>query len=489
FILRPQLSPPPDAALHEGLLSRYDGDSRSWQENYFVLLGDFTLQWFESEEALRTGCEPGGSTALSGYRLLPSPSEYSESLADLCRGLADGSPFADPPGEFLFFLYHPFRRHFCFCATSAGSRRIWMAALGDGVRYRSTELQRRDSLEAEAFLQAVRFYRQERGRYGAEDLFLGPEPEILGNVLMEDLVPVLRARVLPSIRGAERRRRQLWLQFLQEVYTLVLSEISSELESFRKEKEKLRLELEKKIRPDLDQMLTLKDHIAGKLQAVVRIPAESWCSRAVEPHLDRAMEELALPVTSGLEAVRSLVARRVDEVIALVRSSPVAVLRKELATLGETFWRPDIMYPCYEEADAYRDSLRELGERFGFRGTTSLILDAQNLMQRVGGDARGRGRGGMRRRRTLGLSLLDFFFNYFFFGEFYPFSLNFFNFFFPPFSPQFFFPPIPPARRGQELPRYESLVFADFGDIINLENVYEETVLAALLRAVGKGEG
>ena len=49
-----------------------------------------------------------------------------------------GSPFADPPGEFLFFLYHPFRRHFCFCAGSEGSRRIWRAALRDGIRYRST---------------------------------------------------------------------------------------------------------------------------------------------------------------------------------------------------------------------------------------------------------------------------------------------------------------------------------------------------------------
>lgn len=42
----------------------------------------------------------------------------------------------------------------------------------------SLELQRRDSLEAEAFLEAVRFYRQERGRYGAGDLLLGLEPEV-----------------------------------------------------------------------------------------------------------------------------------------------------------------------------------------------------------------------------------------------------------------------------------------------------------------------
>ena len=74
------------------------------------------------------------------------------------------------------------------------------------------------------------------------------------------LLPLLYSFSLWSARSVSGT------QFLQEVYTLVLSEISSEFQGFQKEKEKLHLELEKKIRPDLDQMLTLKDQIAGKLQ-------------------------------------------------------------------------------------------------------------------------------------------------------------------------------------------------------------------------------
>lgn len=66
------------------------------------------------------------------------------------------------------------------------------------------------------------------------------------------------------------------------------------------------------------------------LAAVVQSPAESCCSRGVEPHLHGAMEELARPVSAGVEAVRSLFARRVDEMIGLLRSSPVAVLQREV---------------------------------------------------------------------------------------------------------------------------------------------------------------
>ncbi|KAK1207109.1 NIBA3 protein, partial [Pygoscelis papua] len=485
----PQLRGPPDAALHDGLLSQYDGDSCSWQENYFVLLGDFTLQWFESKEALRKGCEPRGSTALSGYLLLSLPSEYAASLVGLCQGLAGGSPFADPPGEFLFFLYHPFRRHFCFCADSAGSRRIWRAALRDGIRYRSTELQRRDSPEAEAFLEAVRFYRQERGRYGAGDLLLGPEPE--GCFQNACLSPLLYSFSLCFTRSLSAA------QFLQEVYALILSEISSEFEGFREEREKLQLELEKRIRPDLDQMLTLKDQIASKLQAVVQSPAESCCGWGVEPHLERLVEDLTRPVGSGVEAVRSLFAQRVDEMIGLVRSSPVAVLQEELLTLGRASWQPEVMHPCYEEADLYRESLRGLDERFGFRGVTSLVLGAQNLMQQLMQNAThtfrqlsqqhlGPAAGRRQLARALGKvkervlkkfdhdssSVRKRFAQEWLVRIFLPFLLKHLE-----------------SGCKLELPRYESFVFADFSGIVNPENIYEETVLAVLLRAVGKGEG
>ncbi|XP_074710783.1 protein Niban 3 isoform X4 [Strix uralensis] len=443
-LLPSQLRGPPDAALHEGVLAHYDSDSRSWQENYFVLLGDFTLRWFDNEEALRKGCEPRGSAALSGYLLLSAAGEYAKWLGDLCQGLAGGSPFADAPGEFPLFLCHPFRRHFCFRAGSAGARRAWRAALGDALRCRGTELQRRDSLEAEAFLAAVRFYRQERGRYGAEDLLLGSEPEILGNVLMEDLVPVLRSQVLPSFGGSERSRQRRWLQFLQEVYTLVLDEISSEFEGFQEEKEKLRIELEKKIRPDVDQMLTLKEQIASELQAVVRSPAESCCARGVEPDLACALEELLRPLGAGVEAVRSLFARRAEEMVALARSSPVAVLQKELMqNCTHTFQQ--LSQQHLGRAAARRQLPQMLGKvkervlkKFDYDSSSARERFAQEWLLRI----------------------------------FLPFLLKHLE-----------------AGCKLELPRYESFVFADFSGIINLENIYEETVLAVLQQAVGKGEG
>uniref|UniRef100_A0A8D0FLV5 Niban 1/2/3 domain-containing protein n=1 Tax=Strix occidentalis caurina TaxID=311401 RepID=A0A8D0FLV5_STROC len=323
----------------------------------------------------------------------------------------------------------------------------------------------RDSLEAEAFLAAVRFYQQERGRYGAEDLLLGSEPEV-GEASEAGAFPArFCASCLSFLLPLSGLPTLLATQFLQEVYTLVLDEISSEFEGFQEEKEKLRIELEKKIRPDVDQMLTLKEQIASELQAVVRSPAESCCARGVEPDLACALEELLRPLGAGVEAVRSLFARRAEEM-------------------------PDAMRPCYEEADLYRESLRGLEERFGFRGVTSLVLGAQDLMQQVRGDARGGADAagwlqpqplaphflpGLPKKQEFDYdssSARERFAQEWLLRIFLPFLLKHLE-----------------AGCKLELPRYESFVFADFSGVINLENIYEETVLAVLQQAVSKGEG
>uniref|UniRef100_A0A7M4F5X0 Niban apoptosis regulator 3 n=1 Tax=Crocodylus porosus TaxID=8502 RepID=A0A7M4F5X0_CROPO len=294
-----------------------------------------TLQLLQSQ-AWGKGCEPRESTTLTGYLLVTTRREYTTLVSNLCQGVVgdysheDRDALSDPPTEFLLFLYHPLRKHLCLCTDSVESQHTWKSALQDGIRYCSTVLQRRDTVEVEAFLEAVRFYRQGKGSYKVGDLLLGTEPEILSNVLVEDLLPVLQSQVLPNLKGSENRRRQTWCQFLEEVYMLVLSQISSEFLDFQKEKEKLHIQLEKKIRPDLDQMLTLKDQISRKLQAVVQSPAESCCRQEVEPDLDCVMEELMHPISQGFDMVRSRFVDRVDEMITVVQSSSTSALQKEL---------------------------------------------------------------------------------------------------------------------------------------------------------------
>ncbi|TFJ96814.1 xaa-Pro aminopeptidase 2 [Platysternon megacephalum] len=499
-LLQSKLQKPPDALLHEGFLMQHNGDTCKWKKSYFILLGNCTLEWFDSKEAQGKGYKPRGSTTLSGYLLVTSLSEYNRLIDHLCQGLVvdythqDQDPLNGPPEEFLLFLYHPFRKSFCFCTNSAKSQHTWKSVLQDGIRYCSTVLQRQDSFEVEAFLEAVRFYRQEKGSYGAGDLLLGTEPEILSNVLMEDLLPVLQSQVPPNLKGSESRKKQTWCQFLEEVYTLVLSQVSSEFLDFQRENEKLHIQLEKKIRPDLDQMLILKDQISIKLQAVIQNPVESCCRQGVEPDLDCVMEELIRPISLGFDVVRSLFTDRIAEMIRHVQSLPTTVFQEEVLTLGEMPWKPGFMEPCYEKANLYKDSLQGLKEKFGFHGVASLVLRAENLMQQLMQNSvhtfhqlseqhlslatnHSQITQTLEKIKTRVLKKFDYdssstrkqFAQEWLVQIFLPFLLKNLE-----------------PRCKLELPKYENYVFADFSGIINVENIYEEMVLAVLQQAVTK---
>uniref|UniRef100_F7EHV5 Niban 1/2/3 domain-containing protein n=1 Tax=Ornithorhynchus anatinus TaxID=9258 RepID=F7EHV5_ORNAN len=331
------------------------------------------------------GCEPRGSTALTGYTLVTSGRDYISLVVDsVCQGLGDPSqwgpdPITEPPMPFSIYLYHPFRQHFCFCMATAESQHSWKCALSEGIRHRSTVLQRRKSLDVEAFLDAVQFYRQEKGCYGVDDLLLGTEPEILTNLLMEDLLPVLQDQNLPPLQGLASR----WT-FLEEVYTLVLAQISDELQDFQKEKEELHRELEKKIRPDVGEMLALRNHIAQQLQRMVRGPADGCCCREVDPMLGGIGDKLLSPISTGMCMVRLIFTRRIDQLLRNLQNvHSVRVLKEEICSLSAMPWDSVLMRPCYKKAELYWSSLQGFKERFGFCGTTSLVLGAQDLMQQL----------------------------------------------------------------------------------------------------------
>ncbi|KAG6923960.1 hypothetical protein G0U57_018811, partial [Chelydra serpentina] len=86
-LLQSKLQKPPDALLHEGFLMQYNGDTCKWKKSYFILLGNCTLEWFDSKEAQGKGYKPRGSTTLSGYLLVTSLSEYTRLIDSLCQGL------------------------------------------------------------------------------------------------------------------------------------------------------------------------------------------------------------------------------------------------------------------------------------------------------------------------------------------------------------------------------------------------------------------
>lgn len=94
-------------------------------------------------------------------------------------------------------------------------------------------------MEAPAFTDAIRMYRQSREQYGTWDMLCGNEtqvssappprlgrtaggragspkhllpPQILSNLVMEELLPELRSAIGPRLKGKAPERQRTWIQ-------------------------------------------------------------------------------------------------------------------------------------------------------------------------------------------------------------------------------------------------------------------------------------
>ncbi|XP_066126170.1 protein Niban 3 isoform X1 [Saccopteryx bilineata] len=392
-LLVPQSGKLPQVREHRGLLSQLQGHPPQWQLIFCVLCGDGRLEWFSHREEYENGCRPLGSTALTGYTVLTSQREYLHLLDTLCpdsgeHTLEESDSLLEMPVNFPLFLQHPFRRHLCFSAATAEAQRAWRLALDGGIRLRGTVLQRSQAPAAHAFLDAIRLYRQHRGHFGHDDMTLGSDAEVLTSVLMQELLPALRAQIQLSLRGTGRARAWAWTELLDAVHATILAGASAALRTFQPKKDELLAALERKIRPDVDQMLRLREHVAGKLRAVVQGPLELCLRRKVDAQLPRVTQTLLNTVEAALAAVQTLLVQGMDRLSRNLRRSPSgARLRKEVYSFGEMPWDPELMQTCYCEAEPSQGRLGWLVVPFGFLGARSLVFGVQDLAQQLMADA------------------------------------------------------------------------------------------------------
>uniref|UniRef100_UPI00398E3C89 protein Niban 1-like n=1 Tax=Pristiophorus japonicus TaxID=55135 RepID=UPI00398E3C89 len=212
-----------EQVISEGYVMQHVESRKKLKERYLVMKASYHLEYFETKEAMQRGQKADGVVMLSGYVVLSSVTDYRDRLSQSWpqfNGMADThweEQHMNCPTSYPLYLWHPYRPHLLLCFHSAEVRHIWSTRLADGIRHLNTVLFRKDLFDVRAFLEAVRVYRQRKGHYGICDLYLGSETEILSNLVMEDLCPVLETQLIPHVRGAESKRKQTWLKLLLKI--------------------------------------------------------------------------------------------------------------------------------------------------------------------------------------------------------------------------------------------------------------------------------
>ncbi|XP_075616655.1 protein Niban 1 isoform X1 [Balearica regulorum gibbericeps] len=376
--------------LYEAELLHFAEDLKKWKDRYVVIRNDYTVDCFETKEAYQKGASPKYHVLPAGGKVLTSEEDYN---------LLSDKHFPDPvgpsekevaqafvqlPREFPVYLWQPFARHSYYCFSEPEAQRQFSAVLGDCVRHSNHDFLKQTTYEVEAFLEAIQFFRQEKGHYGTWEMITGNEKEILSNLVMEELLPNLQTMILPKMKGKRNDRKRAWFGIVEETYGLVQQQVSEGLSTLKDECRDFAKTLEGTIRSDMDQILNSKNFLAGKIKATVSEPAQKCCMENIQPFLASILEELMGPVSSGFTEVRSLFDKEVNEIIQdFQKTNDITKLKENVDQLMNLPFNSVKMEPCYLKVNLLQELLQDLKSRFKVYHIDFVIQRTQNFMQEL----------------------------------------------------------------------------------------------------------
>ncbi|XP_004468485.2 protein Niban 1 [Dasypus novemcinctus] len=380
----------PGTILYEAEVSQFADDIKKWKDRYIVVKNDFAVESYENKEAYQRGASAKSRILPAGGKVLTSEDKYNL-LSD--RHFLDpiassekenAQPFVVLPKEFPVYLWQPFLRHGYFCFQEASGQKKFSALLSDCIRHLNHDYMKQMTFEAQAFLEAVQFFRQEKGHYGSWEMIAGNEIQILSNLVMEELLPTLQTDLLPKMKGKKNDRKRAWFSLLEEAYNLVQHQVSEGLSALKEECRALTKGLEGTIRSDMDQIVNSKNFLIGKIKAMVDQPAERSCAESVQPFLASILEEIMGPVSSGFSEVRALFEKEVDELNQSFQTTrDSAQLKEHLDQLMNLPLDSVKMETCYIKVNPLQERLQDLKNRFRFPHVELVVQRTQNYMQEL----------------------------------------------------------------------------------------------------------
>ncbi|XP_042561118.1 protein Niban 2-like isoform X1 [Clupea harengus] len=482
-----------DKSIFSGTLFQYLEENKKWRNRFLFIPDSYNVNFYDSKAGYEKGLHPKGSINCAGYRLLTSMDQYLELLGNSLPGVkakSSSSPFLKCPTQFPLILWHPYACHYYFCVVAEKDQQKWSAVFQDCVRHTNNGLSEECKVQTPAFTDAVRLYRQTHSQYGTWDMMCGAPPQILANLVMEKLLPELRDLISPRLKGKLQERLRSWMLISDAVYRLVQAQAKAQYEAIVQSSEVGSPPLEASIRTDMDQIITSKEHVTGKIRALVLPKAEKLLKVSIQPYINSILEALMEPTSRGFFEVRDVFFRElVDMNKNLLNDGSKEQLGEHMEKISMLAFHPVKMQCCFEKVEQL--SLEGLQQRFDVTSPSVFVQRAQILMREQMDDAvytfeqllrQGlEGQEGddlckvIHRCQDRVIKKFDYdsstvrkrFFREALLQIFIPYMLKQLS---PSCSP--------------ELPHFQELIFEDFSRFILVENIFEEVVLHTVMKDI-----
>ncbi|KAJ6654565.1 hypothetical protein lerEdw1_006718, partial [Lerista edwardsae] len=481
-----------DRTIFSGNLFQYMEENKKWRNRFSIVPHNYGLVLYENKLAYERGLQPRILINSAGYRILTSLEQYLELINSNLPGPAPKSGHAlKCPTQFPLILWHPYERHYYFCVMTGQEQEKWRAVFQDCVRHCNNGISEDSKVEAPAFTDAIRMYRQSKEQYGTWDMLCGNEAQVLSNLVMEELLPELKNLIGPRLKGKAQERHRVWIQVSDAVYRLVYDQAKAQYDAMVTKCELERPQLQSAIRTDMDQIIQSKEHLASKIKASVYSKAELCVRNHIQPYITSILEALMIPTSQGFAEVREVFFKEVTDMnMNILNEGGMEKLGEYMEKLSRLAFHPVKMQSCYEKMDQLK--LEGLQQRFDVSSASVFKQRAQILMRQQMDDTvftfetllhqeLGKSLSKEELCKTIQRILERVLKKYDYDSS--TVRKKFFREALLQITIPFLLKKLVPTCKG-ELARFQELIFEDFARFILVENTYEEVILQSVMKDI-----
>nr|XP_046263698.1 protein Niban 1-like [Scatophagus argus] len=373
-----------EEVLYQGCMhfSCWDEQGKKCRERYVVLKRDYKVEIHENMETFSRGCAAKLVLQTAGGSVFTTEQDSRAHLEETCAAVLsetkeDSSSAVSPSNTFAVYLHLPYMGHTYFLFQKEEEQDHFLSALKTCIRHCNLDPWCDSSYESQAFVRALRLYRQDMGCYESWEMLLGTEEKVLASQVMEEVLPWLQSQLQSKVKGKRTERIRQWLAMVQATYSVVLEQLTTSLQALREECRQTASANQALIRSSLDQIMSSHCFLEDKVRACICEEAEKVCSESVAPYLSSVLEALTENISAGIQEMQRTLHTQMDSAFTHTNGG-TGETKKTLSTLHSIS-----LDQCYRQVENLIEKLEGLKQRFGLRSTQRLVHSAHLEMEKL----------------------------------------------------------------------------------------------------------
>ncbi|KAL9988023.1 hypothetical protein ACROYT_G002420 [Oculina patagonica] len=296
--------------LKTGYLTKRGAVVKNWKRRFFVVNPDYSVDYFENEEAFEKGFKPKGSIFPCGYKI---NADMDETMAERIRNLAKlmkvdekemGAPDKYP--EHTFEVHHSRRRSYLITAENEEDKNAWVETFKVCCR-KASGLRSEDPVGREAFKVACykTFWMSHME---------GTEEQVLSDKLVDRINYRVMSDVYADIPGGWTMKQKIREQVVKTLDSLVMAMVIPSWKGMQESSQQMKAVLEPTIKDKKDELAAVQRKVMWDLSELLKSSMEKVL-KDMEEMLKEMADLLKPKMEQGLAELRKIFIKKVDEVI------------------------------------------------------------------------------------------------------------------------------------------------------------------------------